>query len=255
MRLSLFVLPALLFCLYHPTLAQNQVTSTRSFQGLSVSFGILEDQFKHVTSNNLISRIRAGENPDEKINRYSQIGSSIVSFHGVNLGLALIFDPTPKNDGFRFIQDELRVGANINLQRELMVDSYEKNETNFTPLTFCLLENEVMLQTSYLFKSTLLKGLMTFYLGPQLNVGSTWGNEFILLNQTPATFGDNTFETKKSNYFRGSALFGYSLDIYRIRLQVEGTIGKGVQYIPANEDMNGFRKRAFRLGIAYLFNP
>ena len=109
-------------------------------------------------------------------------------------------------------------------------------------LTLCIIENNFLVNGAYLFKTSHFMGLVG------LNVGSTFGNEFIFLGN-----GDQRWlEAKNSSYFRGTAIVGGSINLKHFFYQMEDPIGLGAKVVH-NGKVNTFNTGNLLFAIGYKF--
>ncbi len=237
--------------------AQFPLSKTKSkFSGIRGTIGGYTDTYDNLTPQGMLSLIKSGQNYDFDLANYDQQDSYGAIMSGGNIGFEAVFNPF-KTDGSSNLNQEIRVGASANIAREAMIDVWQNspqdpNDLSYYPdyntVTLCIIENEFLLQSSYIFRAPYLDGLLDVYGGPSVNIGTTFGNEFIFLGGP-----EQTLEARNSSYFRGSAVFGGSINLKRFSYQMEGALGLGAQAIHGGGS-NTLKTSGFKFALAYRFN-
>lgn len=153
---------------------------TRKF-GLSHSVGLFADHFAGMDYDMITNRseemISLGYNLDGM--KVLPLYKTVVStYAGVALNAEFV--------NSRGITNEFSVGVNIVPTREPMMEYGAVSDDNPNrSVVFCIMESEVNIEASYLrqFSFSTIKRLK-INIGPSVNVGRTFNNEFILISET-----------------------------------------------------------------------
>ena len=213
------------------------------FTGVRASVGGYYDDFHNISMEGLLSLIKSDQSYDFNPSLYQE-GEYYAALSGGNIGFEAIFHPKGP-DGEAKLKQELRIGASANIAREAMLD-VERLNGGYDYLTLCIIENEFLINSAYIFKAPYFGGLFDVYAGPGVSVGSTFGNEFIFLGGTD----QSSLEAKNSSYFRGTIIAGGSINLRRFFYQMEGAIGLGTQVVHDGR-ANTFNTGNFRFAIGY----
>jgi len=220
-------------------LSKNKIKLT----GFRASLGGSSDVYGNLSGEGLFSMLKPNQGANFDINQYREVDYGYAAeMVGGSLGFDLTFSPT-NSDGTLRTNRELRLGVNVNIEREILIDMAPLSQTGDW-LGLCVIENNFNLNVAYLFKAKL--GPLEVYTGPGANVGGTFGNDFIFMGS-----GDNTFyQAYGSNYVRAYGLAGFGLNIWRVQFQAEGTYGVGSQVV-YNGDVNLLRTYGLQLSVGY----
>lgn len=180
-----------------------------------------------------------------------------VMISGANLGAYISLSPrNSTKDGYRTGQ-ELRIGLNANIDREAMIQYSDFNYDN--SVIYCLIENEVNISASYLFSGTLWNRL-GFFGGAGMNLGSTFNNSFLLIEDRSDSNGNfesttTTVDAKSSYYTRGFIHAGIMYHtLGRISFSLETQSGVGMQIVDGAKNNYLSDSCSGRIGLQYRFN-
>ncbi len=213
--------------------------------GFRVNLGGSSDIYNNLSGEGLFSMLKPNQTANFDISQYREVDYGYgAEMTGGHLGFDLTFSPK-HSDGTVKTNRELRLGVNLNIEREILIDMAPLSQTG-NWLGLCVIENNFNLNLAYLFKAKL--GPLEVYTGPAANVGGTFGNDFIFMGS-----GDNTFyQAYSSNYVRVSGVAGFGLNIWRVNFQAEGSYGIGSQLVH-NGDINLLRSYSLQLSMGYKF--
>ncbi len=242
----------ILFCavISFQSMAQFPLSKTKSkFTAIRGSIGGFVDDYGDLSAEGLLSLIKSNQDYNFDLRDYEEL-EGYTTISGGNIGFEAIFNPY-HTDGTINTRQEIRVGASANIAREAMLDVVHREDqsnTYPTPVTLCIVENEFLVNASYIFRLPYLDNMLDVYAGPSVNIGSTFGNEFIFLGGP-----EQTLEAKNSSYFRGGAIVGGSVNLRNFYYQMEGSLGLGAQVVhQGNASM--LTSSNFRFAIGYRFS-
>lgn len=215
------------------------------FSGFKLNIGGSFENYANLSGEGLFSMLRPNQTSSFDISNYREIDYGYGAImEGNYLGFDLIFNPKNSEGNVR-LNREIRVGAQINIGREILIDM-SPNGVSIDPIGLCLIENNFNLNASYLFRTT--NKIFNAYAGPGANIGGTFGNDFIFMGS-----GDQTFyKAYGSNYLRVYALAGISMNLARVSFHLEGNYGFGSQVVH-NGDVNLLQTYGLQASIGYRF--
>ena len=117
-------------------------------------------------------------------------------------------------------------------------------------LIYCLIENEFMIEASYLFRWQASQKF-SLYGGAGANFGATYGNELIILGPENVIPGNRSYEAVDSNYVR--VLFQGGMEVTmlkRLGMYLEFQGGNGWQIVHGGEN-NAMENCATFFGVNY----
>lgn len=233
------------------SLAQFPLSKTKStLTGVRLNIGGFTDTYDNMNPDGMLSLIKSGQEFDFDVTQYERANSYSAAMSGGNIGVDLIFNPFKKNGNVRS-NHEIRVGSSANLAREVMIDMTSDNtqivDSYINGVTLCVIENEFLVQAAYLFKATIGRWKpIEVYAGPGVNVGGTFGNEFIFIGGP-----EQTLTARNSNYLRTHVIAGGSINVgKRMFLQAEGLMGIGTQIVH-DGGVNFLSTSALQFSIGY----
>lgn len=192
--------------------------------------------------------LKPNQGSDFDMSQYRAIDNGLPAENtGGALGFDLVFN-TRSKDGFLRLNRELRIGLDLNIQREIMLDTEALDATSIFNPTLCLIENNLNLNVAYLFK-TGRNGIVEAYAGPGANVGGSFGNDLIFLGTNDTT----PYEAYGSTFVRAYALAGVKVNLWRVNVALEGNYGLGSQVVH-NGDVNLLRTYGLRIAAGFRFN-
>ncbi len=238
----------LLFTLIsHESLAQFPLGRQKAkLSGVRVYLGGHDDAYANLSAKGLYSMLKPGQQVDFNLNEYYQADSYAALMTGGTLGINLIFNPR-NTDGSVRTNREIRIGADLGLDREVMIDMQARNTGGRADnIALCVLENSFNLEAAYLFKAPISQALEV-YAGPGANLGGTFGNRFLFIGD-PSDTGDR--KARNSNYLRAYAIAGATLGANKFFFQLEGTAGAGTQIVHDGK-ANFLGTYGLRIGVGY----
>ena len=267
------ILISLSFLFAHTLFAQdihNSIPKKKFLPGWQIGgFGIhvggIGDSFSNLSGEGLKSMMNGSFNTQMDLSNFIEedYGYS-TELTGGNIGFH-IFLKRPSRS--RFFDQELRFTVSANVGRELMIDyvnpdTKDEDEWGYyynEGITYCLVENEIVLSTSYLFKLNLGKRL-SLYGGPTASLGGTFNNTmFIFTNnfevdQSSQESFQNGVSAKASHYMKagGHAGIGYNMFDQRVMLSVEGIAGAGAQVVHGSR--NNLLDRTYQVNVGLRYN-
>jgi len=235
----------------------------KKFKPASISFTIggYEDHYLDLTMEGLQSMIGSQDNLSSYLGAEYQ-ADYFTAIMGSNLGIYFSLNPYSKKKGRINTNHELRFGLSTNIGREavLVYTSDVVNQNigyqNYDEVVFCLIENEVMIESSYLFHWTPGKRF-SLYGGGGLNLGATHNNELLIFGSGVELdpTGENTpsHEVLGSSYVRIIFQGGMKYRMiggFGMSLEMQG--GNGWQFVHGGSN-NAFENCATSLGFFYDF--
>ncbi len=216
--------------------------------GFRLNLGGNADIYPNLSGEGLYSMLKPNQSAGIDIRQYREnptYGGYAAEMTGGYLGFDLTFSPRAL-DGTVREDRELRIGLDLNLEREILIDmSPLSNQGNW--LGLCVIENSFNLNFAYLFKTD-IANIIEFYAGPGANFGGSFGNDFIFMGS-----GDNTFyDAYDANFLRAYGLAGFGLNFWNVKFQMEGSYGLGSQIVH-NGDVNILRTYGIELSVGYKF--
>ena len=243
----LFFLLLLIFA-SHQTYAQFPLGKQKAkLSGIRIAIGGAEDLYSNLSSEGLFSMLKPNQQVDFDLDNYEEMGGYRTLMTGGTLGVDLIFNPRKVNGTTRNNR-EIRVGANIGIEREVMIDVVAKNPLGdpYDNIGLCVIENSFNLEVAYLFKASPIK-VLQFYAGPGANLGGTFGNRFLFVGD-PSDIGDK--KAKNSNYLRAYAVAGATFGVSKIFFQLEGKLGVGTQIVHDGK-ASSLTSYGLQIGLGY----
>lgn len=219
--------------------------------------GGYEDHYQDLTLQGLQSMIGdQTELTDFLEDGYGQGYFTAIS--GTNLGIQFSLTPFSRRKGDYNPNHEWRFSLSTNTERESML-VYERSNPQYTysvqdEIIFCLIENEVILETSYLFHWPVSKKF-SLYGGMGINLGSTFGNELLVFGSEVQLLGEDMhqYEAANSSYFRVLVQSGMQYQVLkRLGMYLEFQGGGGMQIVHGGEN-NQLDNCATFFGINYNF--
>ncbi len=201
----------------------NLGSNTDRYQSMDV------DYMRHYTNRTSLTDIDlSGFDSDEAL---------ALSVFGTNIGVELVLSPLRMTRQSNLSQ-QLRVGFDFVVHREAMV-TYTNWATS-DALTYCIIQNEAMLNVSYIFRTNHM-GNFSLFFGAGTTLGKTFGNRFIFINDSDVTYPDeernffgNTTDIRgrSSQFGRLYVPFGFDVAIAKtVRLGLEGRYGIGFENV------------------------
>ena len=144
-----------------------------------------------------------------------------------------------------------KMGLNVVLDREPLV-SYKINnltDPDYRSVGFCIIESEVNLNLAYV-RNIPISNKFSAYLGPQASFGSTFGDEFVLLEDWPTGEYIDSYPVfdSRSTYFDASSTKLYRLGVnsgvnYHLKNErwtvgLEGFLARGKQQLRNYKNQN-----------------
>ena len=217
--------------------------------GVRTYLGTAFENYNSLSAKGLYAMLKPNQGTNFDISRYQRTDNFAAETYGGVIGFDLIFNP--KNALGEINRNrEIRVGMNINIERELMIDvSNHLFSSNPQWVGLCLIENNVDLNAAYIFKTSGRDGVQ-LYGGPGATLSTAFGNRFLFVGDT-----NNTGEYKAygSNYIRTYAIGGVNLQLWKFSMFLEGNLGIGAQVV-YNGDVNFATNYRVTGGVGFNFN-
>ena len=220
---------------------------------VGVHIGGYIDNYTNVSQQGLESMIRGGVVPNVGVENLSLSDSYYgTTMDGGRLGAYIALHPFSYDKQGHNLEQELRLGVSMNLDRELMLDYYGFDENRQRrDLTYCLIENEFMVSASYLFKKRLLGGHLNVYAGPGVNIGTTFDNQMLAWGSDI-----NSFQSRAaaSTYTRVYGEAGLAIRTLKgVTFTIESQLGAGMQIVHGGKNNIVAGTNALSLGLQYQF--
>lgn len=209
------------------------------------------DNYSNVTQQGLESMIRGGVVPSIGIDDLKASSNYYAAMEGGRLGVYVSLNPFSHEQQGRNLNQELRLGLSVNLDRELMLEYYAfDDQRRRRDLTYCLIENEFMVSASYRFKKHVGRALQ-LYAGPGVNIGTTFDNEMLAWGSDIDYF---TSRASSSTYTRLYGEAGMALRIFKgLMFTAESQLGVGMQIVHGGKNNIVSNASAISLGFQYQF--
>ena len=224
---------------------------------VGIRMGGYEDHYQNLTLQGLQSMIGS----QTSLSNYLEDGFGeeyFTAITGTNIGLQFSLNPFSNKKGDHNLNHELRFGLSVNTERESML-IYQResvnNQSNFPfheEIIFCLIENEVLLDASYLFHWPLSQKFL-FYGGFGANWGSTFDNKLLIIESDSQLLGEDTnnYTATNSSYFRVLSQVGMQVQVFdQLGMYLELQGGHGLQIVHGGEN-NALENCATFLGVYY----
>ncbi|MEM1134750.1 MAG: hypothetical protein AAGI07_02840 [Bacteroidota bacterium] len=231
--------------------AQDRPLKKMTLKNVRFHVGSFFDTYDNLSPEGLLSMIKGANTSGFKLSDYEE-AYRYARLEGGNIGFDLVFTPTKQLYNNKVTQ-EIRLGASVNLAREAMIDMSKITENeNADPyytgdfVGLCIIENEFVLQASYIFNFSIVESKWQLYVGPGANFGSTFSNDFVFIG-----LSDELIPAKNSHFFRAYTTLGTSLQFNRWRVDLESIYGLGAQIVHQSDNNFMKRNRAVQLGISY----
>jgi len=263
-----FVLIAFFVIPTSPSFSQDATVEEESLKlrkwlpsTIGIRMGGYEDHYQNLTLQGLQSMIGNQANLQDLLDE--GFGEEyFTALTGTNIGLQFSLNPFSRKKD-RFNQNhELRLGVSMNTNREsMLVYQREAFDTQFNysyqeEIIYCLIENEVLIEASYLFRKPLGQKF-SIYGGFGANYGSTYGNELLIiesLSEEPISESPN-YEAANSSYFRFLMQAGMQVQVFKkMGMYLEFQGGDGVQIVHGGEN-NSLENCATFFGLNYDLGP
>lgn len=218
---------------------------------MGVHIGGYIDNYTNVSQQGLESMIRGGVVPTIGLENLRENSDYYAAMEGGRLGFYVALHPFSYGKQAYNVQQELRLGVSMNLDRELMLDYYgfddNRQQRN---LTYCLVENEFMVSASYLFKKRIGR-IINVYAGSGVNVGTTFDNQMLAWG---SDFDYFQSKAVASTYTRVYGEAGLSLRALRgLSFTAETQLGAGMQIVHGGKNNIVAGTNAITLGLQYQF--
>lgn len=203
--------------------------------GITFSIKGTGDIYADLSHEGLYSMLKPNERNNFNIKNYERAGSYNASMIGGRMGLDFSFNPKNKAGEIKFNR-EIRVSASLGFDKEIAIDVVPIGAVNAweNSITLCVVENDLTFDMMYLFKTPFLE-VFELYAGPGANVGGTFGNRFIFMNETPSDQPE--YKARNSSYLRTCAVAGGAINAKFITFKLEALYGVGAQIVH-NGDAN-----------------
>ena len=179
-----------------------------------------------------------------------RIGADVI---GSYLGAYVALNPRSRRKAGINTQQELRIGFAYAPQREAMVDY--RHASAHQHVTYCLVESELVVSATYLFKTTWgSEERIQLYGGPGGQVSSTFDNLLFIVSSNVEGLERNELEAKASQYAKGYLQGGFSYQfVPHVAFTLEGQQGIGVQLVHGAENNLIGNFRSVNAGLQYQF--
>lgn len=216
-----------------------------------VHIGSYFDSYSNMSQAGLESMIRGTDLPSIDLGHLIPNSDYYALMEGGRMGAYIALHPfSYGNQDYKWNQ-ELRLGLSVNLDRELMLNYYNIDDTRqIRDITYCLIENEAILSASYLFKKQIGRYL-NVYAGPGANIGKTFNNTMLAWG---SDFDHFESKASASTYTRLYAEGGVSLRTFKgLTITAETQLGAGMQIVHKGKNNFVSNTTAVTLGLQYQF--
>ena len=224
---------------------------------IGLNIGSFTDHYQSMTVEGMKSMAIDLPNVPVDLNGLNMMGDeSSVVIEGASLGAYISLNPRNRTRDGHNLNQELRIGFSTNIDREAMIQFSDNNYEN--SVIYCLIESEVMLSAQYLFSGQFGRRF-GFYGGAGMNVGSTFNNLFLLIEDGRDSNGfweSSTTEVaaKSSYYTRGFLSAGLMYHtLGRVSLSLDIQSGVGLQVVNGAKNNYISDICAGQLGVQYRF--
>ncbi len=177
-------------------LSQLKAAKKWQLNSLGLNFGASNDTYRSMDMDYIRSFGKHSELINIDLSEFEESAYAQVSGARVGLALSLVSgaDAITHKKGW---QKELVLGVDVEFDREAMVDYMVSSDRPYSSsnLTYCVINNVVNLNASYLMKLNTVSRFSPF-VGIGGSVGKTFNNQFVFLNGT-----DQSFEGEIGNYY------------------------------------------------------
>ncbi|MGB3777033.1 MAG: hypothetical protein WA960_01640 [Tunicatimonas sp.] len=179
--------------------------------------------------------------------RPGDIGHQLEGFHqtegygthvlGTYLGAYVSLNPRSRRLGAMNTRQELRLGVAYAPNREAMIE-YDRTLPDRDGyvreyITYCLIESELLVSASYLFKTTWGPyERMQLFAGPGGQLSSTYDNLLFVIGGNVANLESGNLAAKASQYLKGYVHAGFDYEFVRnVAFTMDWQRGMGVQFV------------------------
>ena len=153
----------------------------------------------------------------EGFDRAAQYSTDVV---GTYLGGYVSLNPRSRRLGAMNTRQELRLGFAYAPGREAMIDyeRYSPDRGSYARdyITYCLIESELLVSASYLFKTTWgPRQRMQLFAGPGGQLSSTYDNVLFVLSSSVPNLESNELRAKASQYVKAYLHAGFDYEFVR----------------------------------------
>ncbi|MEZ4887336.1 MAG: hypothetical protein R3E32_21570 [Chitinophagales bacterium] len=218
---------------------------------IGVYTGSYIDNYTNITQKGLESMIRGGVIPSIGMGDLKANENYIAEMEGGRFGAYVSLHPFDYKQQRRNLNQELRLGLSMTLDRELMLDYYGFDDNRqWHNLTYCLIENELMLSATYFFKKR-IGSIINLYAGPGANIGTTFNNRMLAWG---SDIENMDTKASASTYTRLYGEAGLSLRVLKgVTFTAESQLGIGMQIVHGGKNNIVSNTNAISLGLQYQF--
>ena len=156
---------------------------------------------------------------------------------GTYLGAYVSLNPRSRRLGAMNTRQELRLGFAYAPSREAMIDyeRYSPDRDSYARdyITYCLIESELLVSASYLFKTTWgPRQRMQLFAGPGGQLSSTYDNLLFVVGGNVDNLEGNPLAAKASQYLKAYLHAGFDYEFVRnVAFTLDWQRGLGAQFV------------------------
>lgn len=240
------------------TFSEQALAKKWKVNAVGLNIGSFGDHYRDMTAEGMLSMAINFDKQIDLDGYHLVYGGSNVSIEGGTIGAFISLSPrTRDKSSFNFNQ-ELRLGANLNINREAMIEYHNSPSRGYTggnSIVYCVIENELTLSGAYLFRKRFSKRL-SIYGGAGLNLGSTFDNAFLLIESDNTSFDTETTEVaaKSSYYTRGFGQVGLTYHtLGHVAFNLDLQTGMGMQIVNGAQNNLISETCVVQMGAQYSF--
>ena len=170
----------------------------------------------------------------EGFDQAARYGTDVV---GSYLGAYVSLNPRSRRLGAMNTRQELRLGVAYAPSREAMIDyeRYLPDRGSYVReyITYCLIENELLVSASYLFKTTWgPRQRMQLFAGPGGQLSSTYDNLLFVIGGNVNNLESSPLAAKASQYVKAYVHAGFDYEFARnVAFTLDWQRGMGAQFV------------------------
>lgn len=178
---------------------------------------------------------------------------------GTYLGGYLSLNPRSRRLGAMNTRQELRLGFAYAPSREAMIDyeRYSPDRDSYARdyITYCLIESELVVSASYLFKTTWgPRQRMQLFAGPGAQLSSTYNNVLFVVSSNMRNLENNPLAARVSQYAKAYAHFGFDYAFVRnVAFTLDWQRGMGAQFVHGGPNNLIGNFWSANIGLQYQF--
>lgn len=248
-------LPKLLLVAFTALIAFPCYAQTNAFQNAarwnlsSITFIVSEhsETYAEMDYNNLLNVTNVPVSISEEMSEYQKAAYFNPNFTSKRIAASI---GMIKNSDVKWNR-EVTFGARVMFGSEVILD-YEEIENPNNEILFCLVENNIELEATHLFRRDTKNA--SFFFGPSISFGKSFGNEVMVARATQNTYSEEYYKAQSSFLLFGHMNVGAYVNLYK-GLGMRMAIQQGCGYSVRNSLQNMIPKSfSYGYGLEYRFN-